>query len=282
LNLAQGDIARLYERTEGWIAGLKLAALSIQSTAATPTQFIAEFTGSHYYVADYLIEEVLAGLPEEVRTFMFQTSPLGCLSGPICNAVTGQSNGQEMLEWLERSNLFTVRQDDDRRWFRYHHLFADLLRNRQRQMNPGAEAASLRKAANWYVQNNYPKEAIYMALEAQDYDLATELIERNASYFTTHKETTYLQRYLARLPGEVIRNHPDLRRLFTQASESLLTDREREVLRLVAEGASNRDAAETLVVSLGTVKKHLNNIFQKLDAQNRSQAVARAREMGYL
>ena len=282
LNLSEEDVARLYERTEGWIAGLKLVALSLQGTNSSPSRFISEFTGSHHLVADYLIEEVLTGLPDEVRNFMLQTSSLGCLSGPLCDAATGRSDGQEMLEWLERANLFTVRQDDDRQWFRYHHLFADLLRNRLRQTDPRSETGYLRKAADWYLENEMPEWAIYMVLEAGDYRLATELIEQTASIIAAHGETDFLQRYLARLPEDVLRDHPDLRRLIPQPRASPLTDREREVLSLIANGASNREVAEALVVSLGTVKKHLNNIFHKLEAQNRSQAVARARESGYL
>jgi LuxR family maltose regulon positive regulatory protein len=99
----------------------------LKSASVSPSEFISEFTSSHQFVADYLIEEVLTGLPDEVRNFMLQTSALGCLSWSLCDAVTGQTGSQEMLEWLERANLFTVRLDDDREWFRYHHLFADLL-----------------------------------------------------------------------------------------------------------------------------------------------------------
>ncbi len=282
LNLSEEDVARLYERTEGWIAGLKLVALSLQSVNTTPSRFISEFTGSHHFVADYLIEEVLDGLPDEARNFMLQTSALGCLSGSLCDAVTGRSDGQEMLEWLERGNLFTVRQDDDREWFRYHHLFADLLRHRSRQTDPRSETGYLRRAADWYIENDMPESAIYMALEAGDYRLAADLIERTASIITARGESAFLQRYLARLPEEVIRAHPYLRRLFSEPTASLLTDREREVLSLIADGASNREVAEILVVSIGTVKKHLNNIFKKMEAQNRSQAVARARNLGYV
>ena len=126
LNLSAADIAALETRTEGWIAGLQLAALSMQGRSDTAS-FIQAFTGSHRFVLDYLMEEVLQRQPERVRGFLLQTAILDRLSGPLCNAVTGQQDGKAMLETLERGNLFVIPLDDQRQWYRYHHLFAEVL-----------------------------------------------------------------------------------------------------------------------------------------------------------
>ena len=126
LDLSTEDIAALESRTEGWIAGLQLAALSMQGRKDT-AGFVQAFTGSHRFVLDYLVEEVLQQQPDRVRTFLLQTSILDRLSGPLCDAITGQEESRGMLEALERGNLFVVPLDDERRWYRYHHLFANVL-----------------------------------------------------------------------------------------------------------------------------------------------------------
>ena len=135
LNLSAEDIAALENRTEGWIAGLQLAALSMQGRSDT-ARFIQSFTGSHRFVLDYLVEEVLQRQPERVRSFLLQTSILDRLCGPLCNAVTGQEDGKAMLETLERGNLFVIPLDDQRQWYRYHHLFAEVLQAHLREEQP--------------------------------------------------------------------------------------------------------------------------------------------------
>ena len=134
LNLSAEDIAALETRTEGWIAGLQLAALSMQGHQDA-TSFIKSFTGSHHFVMDYLVEEVLQQQSESVQTFLLRTSILDRLCGPLCDAVLldPAASGQETLEYLEHANLFIVPLDNERRWYRYHHLFADLLRQRLHQ-----------------------------------------------------------------------------------------------------------------------------------------------------
>jgi LuxR family maltose regulon positive regulatory protein len=136
LRLTARDVAALEERTEGWIAALQLAALSMQGRDDVAS-FIASFAGDDRYVVDYLAEEVLARQPERVQTFLLQTSILVRLSGPLCDAVTGQGGGKAMLEALDRGNLFLVPLDDRRRWYRYHHLFADVLQARLVDEQPG-------------------------------------------------------------------------------------------------------------------------------------------------
>jgi LuxR family transcriptional regulator, maltose regulon positive regulatory protein len=131
---SQEEVTILQTRTEGWIAGLQLAALSLQGRNAS--SFLPAFTGSHRFVLDYLSEEVLSRQPAEVQTFLLQTSILDRLSGSLCEAVTGHQESQEMLETLDRANLFVVALDDVRRWYRYHHLFANLLRSRLQEAMP--------------------------------------------------------------------------------------------------------------------------------------------------
>ena len=141
-------MAALAARTEGWAAGLQLAALSLrgQHDAAA---FVAAFTGSHRYILDYLAEEVLERQDEQLRTFLLETSVLDRLSGPLCNAVTGRGGSQTLLEQAERAGLFLIPLDELRGWWRYHHLFADLLRARLQQEQPGRTAQLHRNAAAW-------------------------------------------------------------------------------------------------------------------------------------
>jgi LuxR family transcriptional regulator, maltose regulon positive regulatory protein len=142
-------VERLSERTEGWIAGLQLAALSLQGHG-DPDEFVAAFSGSHRHVVDYLFEELLKCQPAEVQAFLGQTAFLECLSGPLCDAVTGTSDGQAMLERLEAASLFLIPLDTERRWYRYHHLFADVLRARLQAQYAGQIAALRERAAAWY------------------------------------------------------------------------------------------------------------------------------------
>ncbi len=163
LTLSASDVAALVGRTEGWIAALQLAALSMQGRHDL-AEFIAGFTGNDRYIVDYLAEEVLARQPDHVRQFLLQTSVLDRLSGPLCDAVTGQDGGHAMLAALDRGNLFLVPLDHRRRWYRYHHLFADVLRAHLRDEQPGAVAGLHRRASGWFERNGEPAEAIRHAL----------------------------------------------------------------------------------------------------------------------
>ena len=151
LQLTARDVAALEGRTEGWIAALQLAALSMQGRDDV-AGFIAGFAGDDRYVVDYLVEEVLQRQPDRVQAFLLQTSILGRLSGPLCDAVTGQGGGKAMLEALDRGNLFLVPLDDRRRWYRYHHLFADVLQARLLDEQPGQVPDLHRRASAWYQQ----------------------------------------------------------------------------------------------------------------------------------
>ena len=175
LDLSAGDVAALEERTEGWIAGLQLAALSMRERADV-SAFVKAFSGSHRDVLDYLAEEVLERQPGHVREFLLQTSILDHLSGGLCDALTGRSDGREILEELERENLFVVALDEERRWYRYHHLFADFLRSRLQRECPDQVEELHRRAAEWYEQNGWTSEAVEHGLAAGDVERAVQLV----------------------------------------------------------------------------------------------------------
>ncbi len=171
LSLSAEAIAALEARTEGWIAGMQLAALSMQGQQ-DPASFIKSFTGSHHFVLDYLIEEVLHQQSENIQTFLLRTSILDRMCGPLCDAILGDSSvsGQETLEYLERTNLFIAPLDNERRWYRYHHLFADVLRMHLMAEQPEHVSTLHRRASDWYEHNGSTDNAIRHALAAADFD----------------------------------------------------------------------------------------------------------------
>ena len=179
LDLSAEDIAALEQRTEGWIAGLQLAALSMQGSEDV-SGFIAAFTGSHRFIVDYLIEEVLDRQPESTQSFLLLTSILDRMTGSLCDALTGRTDGQAMLQELEQANLFVSALDYERRWYRYHQLFAAVLRSRLQQMYPDHLSELHRRAARWLEQNGTVSEAIGHALAGRDQDHAARLVEQNA------------------------------------------------------------------------------------------------------
>jgi LuxR family transcriptional regulator, maltose regulon positive regulatory protein len=220
--LPAAAVVALAARTEGWAAGLQLAALSLQGQA-DPTGFVAAFSGSHRYVLDYLAEEVLEHQSEQVREFLLETSVLDRLSGGLCDAVTGRTGGQVMLERVERANLFLVPLDEVRGWWRYHHLFADLLRARLQQQQPGRAAALHRAAAAWCEEHGLADDAVRHALAAGDPAWAARLIERHFDETFLLGERTTIQRWLSSLPAELARSRPRL--LLAQARLALLSGR---------------------------------------------------------
>jgi LuxR family maltose regulon positive regulatory protein len=209
LNLAASDIAALESRTEGWIAGLQLAALSMQGRSDT-THFIQAFTGSHRFVLDYLMEEVLQRQPERVRSFLLQTAILERLCGSLCDAVTNRDDGRSMLELLERSNLFVVPLDDRRQWWRYHHLFADVLQARLIEEQSDRVSELHRRASEWFEQNNLPAEAIHHALIAKDFERAAALIEMNVRGMRSSSQEAIWLGWVKALPGELVHMRPVL------------------------------------------------------------------------
>jgi LuxR family maltose regulon positive regulatory protein len=209
LDLAARDVAALEGRTEGWIAALQLAALSMQGRKDI-AGFIAAFAGDDRYIVDYLIEEVLQRQPEDVRTFLLQTSVLGRLSGPLCDAVTSGDGGTAMLEALDRGNLFLVPLDDRREWYRYHHLFGDMLQARLLDEQPDRIPELHRRASAWYEQNGQRSEAIRHALAAADFERAADLIELALPSLRQGRQDATLRQWLEALPDEVIRVRPVL------------------------------------------------------------------------
>jgi LuxR family transcriptional regulator, maltose regulon positive regulatory protein len=209
LDLPEGSVAALEERTEGWIAGLQLAALSMRGREDI-SGFIATLRGSNRYVLDYLAEEVLRHQPDDLEAFLVQTSILDRMSGPLCDAVTDREDGQEMLESLERANLFTIPLDEERRWYRYHHLFSDFLRERLHRTQPDREPRLHHKASAWYEHNGLVHEAVDHALAAADLETGARLIEENFRDMLAHGEATLLLNWLEALPEELLRSRPQL------------------------------------------------------------------------
>ncbi len=209
LDLPAALVAALQDRTEGWAAGLQMAALSLQGHS-DPARFVATFAGSHRYVLDYLTEEVLARQPEQILRFLLETSVLDRLSGPLCDAVTGRTGSQALLEELERANLFVVPLDEVRRWWRYHHLFADLLRVRLARERPERAPELHRAAAAWHEEHGSADDAVRHALAAGEGGWAARLIERHFDAVFRRSEGATLSRWLSALPAEVVRARPRL------------------------------------------------------------------------
>ena len=209
LVLTAADVAALEGRTEGWIAALQLAALSMQGREDV-TAFIDGFAGDDRYIVDFLAEEVLQRQPEHVQHFLLQTSILDRLSGPLCDAVTGQDGGKAKLAALERGNLFLVPLDDRRRWYRYHQLFADVLHARLLDEQPDDAPDLHRRASAWYEQNDEPSEAIRHALAAQDFERAADLTELAIPAMRRSRQETAILGWLELLPDEVVRVRPVL------------------------------------------------------------------------
>jgi LuxR family maltose regulon positive regulatory protein len=232
LPLSIEESSLLQARTEGWITGLQLAAFSLQG-CDEPEAFIRAFSGSHHYVVDYLLEEVLNRQSKAVQDFLLQTCILDRLSAPLCDAVREQNGSQTLLEYLERTNLFLVALDDEGQWYRYHRLFAEALLQRLQQTASELLPGLRLRASGWYKQQGLLVEAVSQALAAPVHH-SDKLVKP-------------------------------------------LTSREREVLWLLLSGASNREIADHLVLSMNTVKKHVLNIRGKLNVRSRAQVIAKAR-----
>jgi LuxR family maltose regulon positive regulatory protein len=209
LDLTAKDIAALEGRTEGWIAALQLAAISMQGRADV-AGFIAGFAGDDRYIVDYLIEEVLRRQPDHVRSFLVRTSILDRLSGPLCDAVTAQHGGKAMLESLDRANLFVVQLDDNRRWFRYHHLFADVLQTHLLDERPEEAMELHRRASQWYDRNGEPPAAVRHALCAGDVERAAGLVELAIPALLRNRQESTIRGWLDAIPDEVVRVRPVL------------------------------------------------------------------------
>ena len=228
-------VAALTARTEGWAAGLQLAGLSLRGQADT-AGFVAAFSGSHRYVLDYLTGEVLERQNPQVREFLLETSVLERLTGELCDAVTGRAGSQAMLAGIERAGLFLVPLDEVRGWWRYHHLFADLLRARLQAEQPGRVQALHRAAAAWCEEHDLADDAVRHALAAGEAAWAARLVERHVEELLGRSEGVTLRRWLSALPAESVRARPRLylaqaysaaQGFQLEALEALLDDAER-------------------------------------------------------
>ncbi len=207
LHLTAEEIAALEARTEGWVAGLQLAGLSLQRQQDIPG-FIAAFAGSNHYIVNYLAEEVLQRQSEDIQQFLLQTSHLERLSASLCQEVTGHTESRVMLAHLEQANLFIMALDDEHSWYRYHQLFADFLRARLQQSQPDLVNTLHQRAAHWYQCNGYYEEAMSHLLLARDFAQAALLIEQSAEKLMRRGDFTLLNRWITGLPGTVIHNNP--------------------------------------------------------------------------
>ncbi|GIK39986.1 MAG: LuxR family transcriptional regulator [Chloroflexota bacterium] len=243
LNLTSEQIAALEAKTEGWVAGLQLVGLSLQGRTDVE-QFIAAFTGTHRYILDYMTEEILRRQPENVQTFLLQTSILERLTGLLCDAVTGRTDSQALLEQLGRANLFILPLDDQGQWCRYHHLFADLLRHYLQQAPPsflpavgmtekGGIAELHRRAATWYEQAGFVEEAIYHTSAAHDFEWTKRLMLHHLEAIIKRGEATLMLRWFNALPEAWLRSQPKLNVL--QAWLLFLTGHFDEAQRKLAE-----------------------------------------------
>lgn len=211
------EIATLVERTEGWIAGLRLAALSLRSQA-DPATAIARFTGTHRDIADYFGEEVLVNLPDDVRTFLLQTSILDEVSAPLADAVTGQSDGRLMLDRLGETNLFVMPLDSERQLYRYHGLFHDLLQSELARTWPGREAELHERAAHWYESRGMRLQAGQHALRTNDPDTAIAIIDRLVDPLMTGcGATNTVIQWLEQMPRRILPNYPRTLRWYAWA-----------------------------------------------------------------
>ncbi|MEM9483725.1 MAG: helix-turn-helix transcriptional regulator, partial [Cyanobacteria bacterium P01_F01_bin.116] len=209
LEISAVDVSALEQRTEGWIAGLQLAALSLQGRENI-SDFVAAFSGDDRYIVDYLLEEVLQRQPERVRRFLLQTAILDRLSSSLCDAVTDQHGSQGMLETLERGNLFIIPLDNKRQWYRYHHLFADVLQAHALMEWPEQMPSLHGQASEWYEQNGVFADAIGHALAAKDFERAAGLIEQVWPAMRNRQQEATVLGWIETLPDPLVQTRPAL------------------------------------------------------------------------
>jgi LuxR family maltose regulon positive regulatory protein len=277
LNLSAEDIAALETRTEGWIAGLQLAAISMQGHQDV-TSFIKSFTGSHHFVMDYLVEEVLQQQSKSVQTFLLRTSILDRLCGPLCDAVllAPSASGQETLEYLEHANLFIVPLDNERRWYRYHHLFADLLRQRLHQStasstgNEEKGVAELhRRASIWYEENGLEIEALHHAAAANDVERAERLVEGEGMPLHFRGAVAPVLNWLESLPTTVMDARPSLWVTYASAlsiaGQNSRVEEKLQAAEAALQGAELDDKTRNLIGHIAAIRATLAAIQYQVD-----------------
>jgi LuxR family maltose regulon positive regulatory protein len=270
LGLSPDDVRALGARTEGWIAGLQLAALALQETLSEQGRsgvrgFIQAFAGTHRYILDYLADEVLLRQPEHVQSFLMETSILDRLTGGLCDAVTGRQDGRATLDMLESANLFLIHLDDEHYWYRYHSLFSDLLRLRLEGSMPDRVPELHRRASEWYVRNGRVYEALGHALEAQDFERAARLVEEAGPTMAMRGEAATLLQWLDALPDHVRRSRPRLALgyawvLFVTSNMDAIEPRLQDAVRALGEGEPDGLPAAGTEAARGRVDEYLAEV----------------------
>ncbi|WP_327585146.1 LuxR C-terminal-related transcriptional regulator [Nonomuraea sp. NBC_00507] len=284
LGLSTSDVDALETRTEGWIAGLQLVALSLRGHVDV-SGFIGAFTGSHRFVLDYLVDEVLRHQPSHVRAFLLHTAVLDRLAAPLCDAVTVRTDSAAMLENLDGGNLFVVALDDQREWSRYHHLFADMLRARLRSEEPELIPVLHRRASDWYERHDLAEDAVRHALAARDFDHAAHLMELALPALRRNRQDAMLLGWLAALPDDVVRRSAVLSvfygwRLMVSGDLDAVEDRLDDAERALAAGSTpdaGNEELRTLPVTLAIYRASLAQA--RGDAAGTAQHAQRALEM---
>jgi len=268
LDLAADDVAALEARTEGWIAALKLAAIALLALPSPQDRgdvrnFISTFAGSHHYIVDFLVQEVLNCQPVEVREFLLKTSILERLSGPLCDALTGHTDGHATLEALERANLFVVPLDDQRHWYRYHHLFADMLRSHLYRIWPDQVLELKQRASEWHERQGSLEEAILYALAGQDFGRAAVLIQRYAPTMLAQGRVAGLSTWIDALPGDALAANPELELAYIW---SLFFEFEFEQMKARLECVEQRLTSETSISVRGELAL-VRGVIARLNGQ---------------
>ena len=218
LKLLPQEITALETRTEGWVAGLQLVALAIQGfDQGSKHSFVSAFTGSQRYILDYLVEEVLQRQPDHIKSFLLETSVLTHFNASLCKAVTGHEDSQSILENLERAHLFTTPLDYEQRWYRYHHLFRDVLYHQLTRIKPDAVLELHRRAMEWFIHAERTEDAIRHASAAHEWDQAIKLIEPVIGTAWNRAEIRKIIEWLERLPSEQLDSHPNLSLYYSRA-----------------------------------------------------------------
>jgi LuxR family maltose regulon positive regulatory protein len=274
LELSASDVRTLVSRTEGWIAGLQMAAVSMRGRDDT-TGFVQALTGSNRYIMDFMVEEVLDRQPDSIQTFLLQTSILARLTGPLCDAVTGPSaagDGPATLENLEQAGLFLMPLDDERCWYRYHRLFADLLRKRLQQAYPDQVAALHRRASEWYRLNDLMDEAIGHALSGQDFEQAADLIEKATDPTLMRSEVATLLSWVDALPRELLPARPLLgvyRALALFMSGRPLGTIESD-LQVAADASADRSVSGAVAVARALIASGQGDLYRGAELARRA------------
>ncbi len=276
LAFTDDDLRVLLARTEGWPAVLQLAGLALAGREDI-SQGIRTFAATHRFVLDYVMEEVLAGIPQDTQRFLLRTSILERLCGPLCDAVTGEAGGQERLDALDRANLLIVPLDDDRRWYRYHQLFADVLRARLRALEPDAVGALHARASAWFEQQGDDGAAIAHALASDDMERTSRLVAMASGSHLNAGELATVRRWLDALPADVVRNHAQLSAsyawcLLLAAEVAGVAGRLDDAERALASGREAPDLAIGIPVQLAMLRSQLAGLVG-----NTAEAVAQAR-----